>query len=42
MYKRQVLGKKEFNQLVARGETITLRLQAGNEDLVFTLPPDAQ
>lgn len=37
-----VLGKKEFNQLLARCETITLRLQAGNEDLVFTLPPDAQ
>lgn len=37
-----VLGKTEFEQLSARGETITLRLQAGTENLVFTLPPDAQ
>lgn len=37
-----VLGKTEFNQLIARGETLTLRLQAGTEELVFTLPPDAQ
>ena len=36
-----VLGKTEFDALCARGETITLRLQAGSEDLVFTLPPDA-
>jgi cytoskeletal protein CcmA (bactofilin family) len=37
-----VLGKTEFDQLSARGETLTLRLQAGTENLVFTLPPDAQ
>lgn len=37
-----VLGKAAYNQLVARGQSITLRLQAGAEDLVFQLPPDAQ
>lgn len=35
-----VLGKAAFSQLVARGETINLRLQAGSETLIFKLPPE--
>jgi cytoskeletal protein CcmA (bactofilin family) len=37
-----VLGKEAFSQMVARGETIHLRLQAGTETLIFKLPPDAK
>jgi hypothetical protein len=37
-----VLGKEAFSQMVARGETIQLRLQAGTETLIFKLPPDAK
>ena len=37
-----VLEKAPFEQLAARGETVTLRLQAGTEDMTFTLPPDAE
>lgn len=37
-----VLEKAPFEQLAARGQTMTLRLQAGSEDMIFTLPPDAE
>lgn len=37
-----VLEKAPFEQLAARGQTVTLRLQAGTEDMTFTLPPDAE
>lgn len=36
-----VLGKAAYDQLVSRGENITLQLQAGTENLVFKLPPEA-
>lgn len=36
-----VLGKAEFDQLVARAQTISLRLQAGSEEMTFKLPPSA-
>lgn len=36
-----VLGKKPFDQLVASGQSMTLNLQAGSEQLVFKLPPEA-
>lgn len=36
-----VLDKKAFDQLVTSGQSLTLRLQAGSENLVFKLPPDA-
>lgn len=36
-----VLGKTQIDQLVARGQTISLRLQAGSEDITFKLPPSA-
>lgn len=37
-----VLGKAEFDQLVARGQTVSLRLQAGAESMTFKLPPGEQ
>lgn len=37
-----VLGKEAFSKMVARGEIINLRLQAGTETLIFKLPPDAK
>lgn len=36
-----VLGKKPFDQLVVNGQSITLKLQAGSENLIFKLPPEA-
>lgn len=36
-----VLGKAEFDQLVARAQSVSLRLQAGSEDMTFKLPPSA-
>ncbi len=37
-----VLGKKEYLQLQAQNQHITVRIQAGSENLVFKLPPEAQ
>jgi cytoskeletal protein CcmA (bactofilin family) len=37
-----VLEKTPFEQLAANGQTVTLRLQAGSEDMTFTLPPEAE
>jgi cytoskeletal protein CcmA (bactofilin family) len=37
-----VLEKASFEQLVVRGQTMTLRLQAGSEDMIFTLPPEVE
>lgn len=36
-----VLEKTPFEQLATNGQTLTLRMQAGSEDMTFTLPPDA-
>lgn len=37
-----VLGKREFDRLQAQGQSLMVRMQAGEENLVFKLPPDAE
>lgn len=37
-----VLGKREFDRLHAQGQSLMVRMQAGEENLIFKLPPDAQ
>ena len=39
---RLVLNKLEFDQFCALGQTVTVRLQAGSENLVFKLPPETK
>lgn len=36
-----VLGQPAYDQLVASGQSISIKLQAGTENLVFKLPPEA-
>ena len=38
-HSRLILGRTEFDRLTQRGQTISLRLQAGDERMTFSLPP---